>query len=98
MSHHARNPALAIFANPGRSRRWQRIGTDVQAIAYIHAKDGQPYVHAFGGVEPTAAELRAGRLDLDRLATETGVEMLFSPDHRTVMIRHRDGLPLIRMF
>lgn len=91
------NPPLVIFANP-RGTRWQKIGTDVQAIAYIHAKDGRPYVHGFGGCDPSEAELQAGRLNLDHLAERTGVEAFYSADKKTVMLRHKDGKPLIGMF
>ncbi len=97
MTSTKKNPPLVIFANPG-STRWKKIGTDVQAIAYIHARDGRPYVHGFGGVDPTEAELKAGRLNLDRLSDTTGVEAFYSADKKTVMLRHKDGKPLIGLY
>lgn len=88
------NPGiLTVFGNPGR-----KIASDVQAIVYIHAQDKQPYVHGFGGRDPSQAELDDGMLDIAAMPTRTGVEAFWSADRKTVTLRHRDGKPLIGLF
>lgn len=89
----ARNPPLVIM-NP----RWRKIASHVQAIIYRHATDRREYVHGFGGRDPSEAELRGGRLDLGALAGTTGVEAFWSPDKRQVLLRHKDGKPLVGLF
>jgi hypothetical protein len=88
-----KNPALVVF-NP----RWHKIASHVQAICYVHAKDGQCYVHGFGNHDPSEAELRKGVLNMNNLKMHTDVEAFFNDDMTEVRIRHKSGKPLTDLF
>lgn len=88
------NPSLRGGA-PMRGR--VKIGSHVQAIAYIHAKDGDAYVHGFGNRDPSEADLKRGILRLDRLKDVTNVEMYGNPDG-TVTLVGTKGQPLAALF
>lgn len=98
-----RNPALAIIGNPRHRRNPDRvskrikIGTHVQAIAYIHAKDGGAYVHGFGNCDPDERDLKRGILNLNELKTITNVEMYGNPDG-TITLVGTKGQPLAALF
>lgn len=96
MTAHAKNPVLAIFGNPPKG--WKKIASNVQAIVYIHAKDRRPYVHAFGGHEPTQEELDSGNLDIGAMPERTKVEAYYSPDGKSVLLRHADGKTLVGLY
>lgn len=71
---------------------------DVQAILYRHATDGQDYVHAFGGVEPSITMGRQGKVTLAGLAERTGVQIVVRDGGRTLTLRHRGGAVLAKEF
>lgn len=79
--------------NPGG----RKIARHVQAIAYIHAKDGDAYVHGFGNHDPSEADLKRGWLNLAELKTVTNVEAFYHDDG-TVTLRHKDGKKLVELF
>lgn len=86
-----------IFGNPG-GKGWKKIASDVQAICYIHADDGDAFVHGFGGKDPDEAELEEGWLDLAALKKRTGVQAYWSPDKKQVVLQRADGRPIIGLF
>ena len=91
------NPPLVIFGNPG-GKGWTKIATNVQAICYQHAKDGQDYVHGFGNHDPSEDDLNEGWLDLRALKARTGVQAYWSPDKKQVLLQRADGKPIIGLF
>jgi hypothetical protein len=62
---------------PGRR---VKIASHVQAIAYVHAKDGDKYVHGFGDADLDESELKRGVLNLDDLNDRTHVEAYGNAD------------------
>lgn len=70
----------------------------VQAIAYIHARDGKPYVHGFGDAELSERDLKRGWLNLSELKTRTDVEMVYDPETETITIRGTRGQSLAALF
>lgn len=69
----------------------------VQAIAYIHKRDGKPYIHGFGNAELNEQHLQDGWLDLSELKTKTDVAMTLNPDG-TITIRGTRGQSLAALF
>jgi hypothetical protein len=51
------------------------ISEHVQAIAYVHKKDGECYVHGFGDAKLNDRELDRGVLRLGDLKSKTGVRL-----------------------
>ena len=106
MSAATRNPPLVMFLNP-RSRgarknpaaisKRTKIAAHVQAIAYVHAKDGQQYVHGFGDAELNERDLRQGVLNLGDLHEVTDVVMYANPDG-TITIEGTHGQSLAALF
>lgn len=101
----ARNPALVVFnprrrthANPKRITKPTQMSRNVQAIAYVHTKDGQPYVHGFGDADLSEAKLKRGVLDLTELKMHTDVEMIYDPTDETILIRGLRGQSLAALF
>ena len=86
-----------VHLNPSRVKRRVKIGRHVQAIAYIHEKDGGAYVHGFGNCDPSEKDLKRGVLDLNALKTVTHVEMFGEPDG-TVTLVGTKGQPLAALF
>lgn len=84
-----------IHENPGRRKR-TKIGEHVQAIVYIHAKDGNPYVHGFGNAEIALKSIRPGDVRIQGLHDDTDVCMYGEPDG-TVTIEGADGQSLWSM-
>ena len=76
----------------GRRARGGKMSDNVMAIVYVHAADGQRYVHAFGDadVEPRT---RGNALVLEGLKERTGVQMFADPDGG-ISVVHRDGKPV----
>ena len=93
------NPPLTTFmaVNPPNGRV---MSHDVQLLAYRHIKDGNFYVHTFGGGndDDTPIETRGGRqlIYLDALPAKTGVDMHASS--RIVQLSRPDGKPLSEDF
>jgi hypothetical protein len=92
-----RNPSLVTFlANPrGRAP----IASDVQAILYRHATDGQLYIHTFGnqGDARIVSVPRLGEvLVLDSLPDRTGVRL--RADGNDLHLTHGKGKPLSAEF
>ena len=84
------NPSLVTFAagNPSVV-----MSDHVQAIMYRHKKDGEFYIHTFGGRDIPIREHRGRQcIYFDELPAKTGVEM--RSDKRVVVFRRPDGKPL----
>jgi hypothetical protein len=78
--------------------RRKLIASDVQAIIYRHAEDGEMYVHAFGplaDVEPTSH--RDGSVTVRGLSDTTDVRAYANADG-SVTLKHARGLPLTKEF
>lgn len=93
--HARRNPLLAVYGNP-RRRLESRYGSDliakhICAIIYVHAEDGEVYVHGFGH-EPTM-EQRGDKLILSNLCLDSNVRAVAQRDG-SVRLVHADGLNL----
>ena len=86
-----------VHLNPSRVKRRVKIASHVQAVAYIHEKDGGAYVHGFGNCDPPEKDLQRGILDLNALKTVTHVEMFGEPDG-TVTLVGTKGQPLAALF
>jgi hypothetical protein len=86
-----------VHTNPDPVRRRVKIGRHVQAIAYIHEKDGGAYVHGFGNCDPDERDLKRGILNLKELKTVTDVAMYGNPDG-TVTLVGTKGQPLAALF
>jgi hypothetical protein len=83
--------------NPHDLSKDTLISRHVQAIAYVHAKDGGQYVHGFGNVDPSEADLKKGWLNLNQLKMSTHVELIAHPDGTASLIGTR-GQPLAALF
>lgn len=92
-----RQVGKGIHANPGRLQNNTLISKHVQAIAYVHAKDGGRYVHGFGNVDPDEKDLQRGMLNLNALQDRTQVEMIGHPDGSITLAGTR-GQPLAALF
>jgi hypothetical protein len=101
------NPPLVMFLNP-RTKRGARRNPDtitrrtkmsghVQAIAYVHAKDGEQYVHGFDDAELNERDLQQGVLNLGDLHDTTNVEMWANPDG-TITLVGTHGQSLAALF
>ena len=86
-----------IHMNPRGSARGERMSGHVQAIAYVHAQDGDQYVHGFGDAELNAKELQKGILDLSDLHDQTDIEMFAMPDG-SLSLRSSQGKDLTALF
>lgn len=87
-----------VHVNPGERLRGDTVMSHhVQAVVYVHAKDGGRYVHGFGNVDPNERDLARGVLKLDQLADKTHVEMVGHPDG-TVTLQGTRGQPLAALF
>lgn len=83
-----------VHQNP----RGLELSRNVQAIVYIHTKDGERYVHGFGNAELDLKDRRDGTLEIRGLQEQTGVQMVGSADKRTVTLRGVDGQTLWDLF
>lgn len=93
-----RNPMPLVVFNPRKNPRdGKKIALHVQAIAYIHAKDGDAYVHGFGNHDPDEQDLKDGWLNLADLKTVTHVEAFYNEDG-SVTLRHAHGKKLVGLF
>lgn len=91
-----RNPQLvAYLANPGLGAQ---IASDVQAILYRHARDGEYYLHVFGNQTDGEIMRKGAReyLRLDNLPQRTGVQLVGRGN--VLIVRHRDGRRLEQEF
>lgn len=86
-----RNPGLVVYNPP------ELIASDVQAILYRHAEDGEWYCHSFGGGE-TDIEQDGDTLILRNLVESTGVEARVKNQGQSVVLSHRKGLPIAQEF
>lgn len=93
--HARRNPGPQGDAKLTRRTLMSR---HVQAIAYIHVRDGQPYVHGFDDADISERNLKKGWLDLKELHDETNVEMHYDPRTETITIRGTNGQSLAALF
>lgn len=93
-----KNPPLVVFMGANPPRGWKRIASDVQAICYVHAKDGKCYVHGFGNHDPSDEELQSGQLDMTALKMRTDVEAYWSPDGSQVLLRQKQGKKIVKLF
>ncbi|MCP4899820.1 MAG: hypothetical protein GY906_22870 [bacterium] len=91
MPVHRRNPGLVVF-NPK-----ELIASDVQAILYRHHEDGELYCHTFGGGE-TELEQRGDSVTIRNLPESTGVQAEVRQNGRSVVLSHRNGLPVAKEF
>lgn len=89
MAVHHRNPALVLFGNP-RLGRDTLIGKHVQAIIYVHAVDGDRYVHGFGDADIDLRSYATGDVRVGGMHAKTGVEM-YGTEDGNVFVRGRDG-------
>jgi hypothetical protein len=74
-----------------------KVASHVQAIAYVHAKDGDKYVHGFGDADLNESELKRGVLKLDSLKDRTHVEAYGNADG-TVTLCPTRGQALVGFF
>lgn len=86
-----------VHTNPKRVAKRIKIGDHVQAIAYVHTKDGGRYVHGFGNCDPDEGDLKRGILKLDELKTVTNVAMYGEPDGSITLVGTK-GQPLAALF
>lgn len=86
-----------VHVNPSRLKGRTRIASHVQAVAYIHAKDGGAYVHGFGNCDPDETDLQRGILKLNALKTVTNVAMYGEPDGSVTLVGTK-GQPLAALF
>lgn len=84
-----------IHRNPGKAKR-TKIGEHVQAIVYIHATDGQPYVHGFGNADIDLESRGKGNVTIRGLHDDTQVCMYGESDG-TVTIEGERGQKLWSM-
>ena len=87
-----RNPGLVVYNPPE-----ELIASDVQAILYRHAENGELYCHSFGGGE-TDIEQDGDALILRNLVESTGVEAVVKNQGKCVVLSHRNGLPIAQEF
>lgn len=87
-----KNPALVVYNPPD-----ELIASDVQAILYRHAEDGEWYCHSFGGGE-TDIEQKGDTLILRNLVESTGVEARVKNQGKAVVLSHRNGLHIAQEF
>lgn len=74
------------------------LASDVQAIIYRHAVDGERYVHAFGPKEDVEPTTNAdGSVTVHGLSVRTGVRAFALPDG-SVLLQHKNGDPLTKEF
>lgn len=87
------NPPLVTFM-AGNPHGMVVMSHDVQAVMYRHKKDGEFYIHTFGGTEVPIRQARGGRqlIYLDELPARTGVDM--RSDKRVVVMQRPDGKPI----
>lgn len=85
------NLVTYLAANPPASL----MSHHVQALLYRHVRDGNPYIHTFGGTDevPIHAD-KSGRqfMYFDELPNKTGVDM--RSDKTVVVLSRPDGKPL----
>lgn len=84
-----------IHTNP-RARR-TKIGSNVQAVVYIHATDHQPYVHGFGNAELNEDALQFGVLNMADLKAKTAV-CLYGNANGTITLEGARGQRLWKNF
>lgn len=77
----------SIQRNP--KGRGEMIGSDVLAIVYVHADDGQRYCHGFADADITLRDTAKG-IVIEGLAESTGVEIFAMPDG-TMQVKSADG-------
>lgn len=83
-----------VHRNPGGKRT--KIGEHVQAVLYIHAKDGHPYCHGFGDADIGLKTIRNGDVRISGLHEDTDVTMYGESDG-TITMEGRNGQPLWKM-
>lgn len=89
--------ASGVHANPRNISRPTILSHHVQAIAYVHEKDGGQYVHGFADVELNEKDLKRGWLNLSELPTKTNIDMIGYPDGTVTLIGTK-GQPLAALF
>lgn len=85
MSGFHRNPPLVVFGNPRGERSLQGVrgglmSTDVMAILYRHAQDGEFYCHGFGNADIDLSGSPLHGVTIDGLKEKTGVRMYGTPN------------------
>lgn len=83
--------------NPGKVNGDTVMSHHVQAIAYVHKKDGGRYVHGFGDADPNEADLKEGWLNLNQLKERTNIDMIAHRDG-TISLVGTKGQPLAALF
>lgn len=86
-----------VHVNPAKVKGDTIMSHHVQAIAYVHAKDGGRYVHGFGDADPDEKDLKRGILNLDALKTKTNIDMVAHRDG-TISLVGTKGQPLAALF
>lgn len=86
-----------VHVNPAKITGDKVMSHHVQAIAYVHKKDGGRYVHGFGNCDPNEKDLAEGWLNLNALKERTNVEMIAHRDG-TVSLVGTKGQPLAALF
>lgn len=86
-----------VHVNPAKVKGDTVMSHHVQAIAYVHAKDGGRYVHGFGNCDPDEKELAHGILNLNALKEHTHVDMIAHRDG-TISLVGTKGQPLAALF
>jgi hypothetical protein len=88
-----RNPGLSVvgaLSNPQGARR-VKLSDDVQAVAYLHCDDGDPYVHGFGDAPISLRTHDGNSVTIRGLLDETGVQMFGTPDGRKIELIGASG-------